>query len=53
MLVTDMTYAPRILSAAYEIGLLEAGYAWVIVDIHERFVSVIMARYFFRTGGCS
>eukprot|EP00116_Pleurobrachia_bachei_P015556 sb/3475818/ len=39
VLVTDMIYAPRILSAAYESGLLEAGYAWVIVDIHERFVS--------------
>ena len=41
VLFTLMDYVPTIMRDAFEVGLLEAGYAWLIVDIHEQFVSFL------------
>ena len=40
VLFTHMMYVPTIMRDAFDVGLLEAGYAWLIVDIHEQFVSL-------------
>ena len=41
VLFTPMEYVPPIMRDAFEVGLLEAGYAWLVVDIHEQFVSLL------------
>lgn len=41
ILFTPLDNVPYIMESAYTAGLLETGYAWIVIDIHAQMVSQI------------